>query len=154
MLKEVSETSNFKNADNMVSITWHTKNTSPKHPFCHMYVVILCAHEIRKNEFSNLKMGGDGQKTMKPVPCTQTCVWQFTPLSYLSVYSRYWRSILAVYFGVYGRVLAVYTDSPPSNHATILINYPPPPNATTRDSPTHKHIVLTKEHHKSKAQDP
>ena len=30
----------------MVSITWHTKNTPPKQPFWHMYLVIPCAHEI------------------------------------------------------------------------------------------------------------
>ena len=32
----------------------------------------------------------------------------------------------AVYSEVYGRILGVYGDFPPSNHATILINYPPP----------------------------
>ena len=30
----------------MVSITWHTKNTPPKQPFWHMYLVIPCAHGI------------------------------------------------------------------------------------------------------------
>ena len=28
----------------MVSITWHTKNTPPKQPFCHIYLVVPCAH--------------------------------------------------------------------------------------------------------------
>ena len=69
-------------------------------------------------------------------------------LRYLSVYSKYGRSILAVDFGVYGRILGsirrilgVYGDFPPSTHATILINYLPPPLASTHDAPTHKHIV-------------
>ena len=30
----------------MVSITWHTKNTPPKQPFWHMYLVVPCAHGI------------------------------------------------------------------------------------------------------------
>ena len=30
----------------MVSITWHTKNTPPKQPFWHLYLVVPCAHGI------------------------------------------------------------------------------------------------------------
>ena len=30
----------------MVSITWHTKNTPPKQPIWHMYLVVPCAHGI------------------------------------------------------------------------------------------------------------
>ena len=30
----------------MVSITWHTKNTPPKQPFCHTHLVVPCAHGI------------------------------------------------------------------------------------------------------------
>ena len=30
----------------MVSITLHTENTSPKQPFCHMYLVVPCAQGI------------------------------------------------------------------------------------------------------------
>ena len=49
----------------MVSITWHTKNTPPKQPFWHMYLVVPCAHGIQKNEFSTLKIGGGGSKNQK-----------------------------------------------------------------------------------------
>ena len=30
----------------MVSITWHTKNTPPKQPFCHTHLVVPCAYGI------------------------------------------------------------------------------------------------------------
>ena len=44
-----------------------------------MYLVILCAHGISKNEFSTLKIGGGGgQKIKKLVPHTHTCAWQST----------------------------------------------------------------------------
>ena len=91
-----------------------------------------------------LKIGGEGVKK------SQSRFHILTPvcgnvhyLRYLSVYLKYWRRILAVYFGLYGRILGsirpyswsirgltpfqlgVYGDFPPSNHANILINYPP-----------------------------
>ena len=80
-------------------------------------------------------------------------------LRYLSVYSKYWRSILAVYFGVYGRILRSirpYTWSirglstfHPCHHSHHL----PLPLAFTHDPATPKHIVHTKEHHMSKAEE-
>ena len=33
-------------AEFMVSMTWHTKNTPPKQPFWHVYLVVPCAHGI------------------------------------------------------------------------------------------------------------
>ena len=102
---------------------------------------------------------------MKPVPYTRTCAWQSTHfnvfVSILEVLETYSCCILwsirpytpkhtAVYSEVYGRILAVHGYFHSSNHATMLIRYPPP-LATSHDFPTHKHIVHTNEHYMSKA---
>ena len=90
---------------------------------------------------------------MKPVPCTQTCVWQFA-------HSKVFVSILEVLEKYSCRILRSTRPSTP-NYRAVYAEYtgtfplptmPPfssttPPLATTHDSPTHKHIVHTKEHH-------
>ena len=75
---------------------------------------------------------------MKPVPSMtpRPVCGNLHILRHLSIYSRYWRSILAVYFGVYGRVLQSirpYTritgtfSLPTMPPFSSTINTPPPP---------------------------
>ena len=118
----------------------------------------VCPWDI-KNEFSTLKIGGGVKKPESQFHTPTPVCGNLHFLRYLSVYSKYWRSILAVYFGVYGRILRSirpYTWSirglstfHPCHHSHHL----PLPLAFTHDPATPKHIVHTKEHHMSKAED-
>ena len=136
----------------MVSITWHTKNTPPKQPFWHMYVVVLCAHGIEKKEFSTLKIGGGGQKTRKTIPYTHTCVWQSTLfevfVSILEVLEKYSCRILRSirpytqkYTGVYLEYTGTFclppmppfsSPTPPPLH--LLMTLQPPNTLYTQKS--------------------